>query len=240
MKKTRWKKRSSIDALAWASPYSLYTKIGHSAQKALPVASFATSFCGAAMINFPALFLEDWPSGRRRTLGKRVRGQLLRGFESLVLRHFYFGGSEMRYLYLLILIVALFGCSTTTKISNAETVPEERFYLNTKPIESSSAELVVWRDNSLSGSSCFYAIYLDDKLAARVASSEKVSFKLSPGKVNLKVSRDPMGEGLCSYGDDSIEKLIGLKGSDKKYIQLSMGISGWPKLKSIHANIRED
>ena len=32
-------------------------------------------------------FAENWPSGRRRTLGKRVRGQLLRGFESLVLRH---------------------------------------------------------------------------------------------------------------------------------------------------------
>ena len=32
---------------------------------------------------------ERWPSGRRRSIGNAVRGQLLRGFESLSLRHFF-------------------------------------------------------------------------------------------------------------------------------------------------------
>ncbi len=32
--------------------------------------------------------MERWPSGLRRTLGKRVKGQLFRGFESHSLRHF--------------------------------------------------------------------------------------------------------------------------------------------------------
>jgi hypothetical protein len=31
---------------------------------------------------------ERWPSGLRRSLGKRVYGKLYRGFESLLLRHF--------------------------------------------------------------------------------------------------------------------------------------------------------
>ena len=34
-----------------------------------------------------AITLERWPSGRRRTPGTRVSGQLLRGFESPSLRH---------------------------------------------------------------------------------------------------------------------------------------------------------
>ena len=32
---------------------------------------------------------ERWPSGLRRTLGKRVKGKLFRGFESHSLRHFF-------------------------------------------------------------------------------------------------------------------------------------------------------
>ena len=34
-------------------------------------------------------YADRWPSGLRRTLGKRVRGQTLRGFESRSVRHFY-------------------------------------------------------------------------------------------------------------------------------------------------------
>ena len=33
-------------------------------------------------------YVERWPSGRRRTLGKRVYGQPYQGFESLSLRHY--------------------------------------------------------------------------------------------------------------------------------------------------------
>ena len=33
---------------------------------------------------------ERWPSGLRRTLGKRVKGQLFRGFESHSLRQIYY------------------------------------------------------------------------------------------------------------------------------------------------------
>ena len=37
--------------------------------------------------------LESWPSGRRRTLGKRVEVQISHGFESHTLREMYFVGS---------------------------------------------------------------------------------------------------------------------------------------------------
>ena len=33
--------------------------------------------------------MERWPSGLRRTLGKRVKSKLFHGFESHSLRHFY-------------------------------------------------------------------------------------------------------------------------------------------------------
>ena len=48
------------------------------------------------------LYAENWPSGRRRTLGKRVRGRPLRGFESHVLRHLSEG--HMRIVF----VVAVF------------------------------------------------------------------------------------------------------------------------------------
>jgi hypothetical protein len=38
------------------------------------------------MENVNILIWESWPSGRRRTLGKRVGGQTSRGFESHTLR----------------------------------------------------------------------------------------------------------------------------------------------------------
>ena len=38
--------------------------------------------------NVNIVSLESWPSGRRRTLGKRVEDQTSRGFESHTLRKF--------------------------------------------------------------------------------------------------------------------------------------------------------
>ncbi len=40
---------------------------------------------------------EGWPSGRRRTLGKRVCGQPYRGFESLPFRHDKFSATGWRF-----------------------------------------------------------------------------------------------------------------------------------------------
>lgn len=44
-------------------------------------------------LNVNIIMLESWPSGRRRTLGKRVEVQISHGFESHTLREIYFVGS---------------------------------------------------------------------------------------------------------------------------------------------------
>ena len=43
-----------------------------------------------ANLNLINKSMERWPSGLRRTLGKRVKGQLFRGFESHSLRHLFY------------------------------------------------------------------------------------------------------------------------------------------------------
>jgi NTP pyrophosphatase (non-canonical NTP hydrolase) len=54
-------------------------------------------------INTIILFTERWPSGWRRTLGKRVCEQLQRGFESHLFRHF---SSKRQRIFLLFYFVA--------------------------------------------------------------------------------------------------------------------------------------
>ena len=85
----------------------------------------------------------------------------------------------------------------------------------------------------MSGSSCSYAIYVDDKPAARIRVSERATFYLEPGLRKLKVTRDPQETGLCSLGDDRTETELVLSPSEKKYLRLSMNLAGSPDLQTI-------
>lgn len=132
-----------------------------------------------------------------------------------------------------ILFMMLAGCASLP--SSPPSVPEERLLLNSARGEADSAEIVVIRDGSIAGSACYYAIYVDDKLAVRIGSGEKAALRLEPGERKLKVTRDPEGEGLCSSGGDMTERQVILENSEKKYFRLSMSFSGWPRLESLQA-----
>jgi len=134
---------------------------------------------------------------------------------------------------LVFLTLVISGCATAPSLLNSKPVPEDRLLLGSKLNEKPSAEIGIFRDSSISGSACYYAVYVDEALAARIGSSERVVFKLDPGERRLKITRDPQGKGLCSSGDDMAEEKITLVASDKKYFRLSMTISGWPKLHSM-------
>ncbi len=140
----------------------------------------------------------------------------------------------MRVFFLMSAVVfTLLGCATSPTISESSPIPADRLLLKSNVDHKDSAEIVVIRDRSIAGSSCYYAVYIDDQLAARIGSEEKATFKVSPGTKQLKVKRDPLGDTLCASGDDMTEEAITLKGAEKKVFQLSTTISGWPYLENI-------
>ena len=134
-------------------------------------------------------------------------------------------------LFFLMFIIS--GCTTIQTSLNTSPIPANRIFLNSKINEKDTAEIIIIRDRSLAGSICYYAIYIDDVLSARIGSSEKFTLNVAPGQRKLKITRDPQGDYLCSSGDDMTEKMIDISNSEKKHFRLSTSISGWPELQSI-------
>lgn len=127
----------------------------------------------------------------------------------------------------------LSACSTTqTSLNSAKPVPNQRFLSFQNKSEENQAELTVTRDQGIAASSCYYAVFIDGVLSARMDVSEQATFKLRPGKRSLKITRDPLGAGLCSLGDDSVEKEIVLESSQKSHVRLSLDLSGQPYIKN--------
>jgi hypothetical protein len=116
-------------------------------------------------------------------------------------------------------------------------VPADRVLLNSQKSEKNAAEIVLVRDRSFAGGGCYYAVYVDNQLAARIGAAEKVALSIEPGERQLKITRDPQGKGLCSLGDDISEQKVALGPSDKRYFRLSTSISGWPHLEPMDAPI---
>ena len=48
------------------------------------------------------------------------------------------------------------------------------------------------------GTLCFFSVFLNNVLAARLHTGEVASFFVEPGEVVFGVGYDPMGKGICS------------------------------------------
>lgn len=141
----------------------------------------------------------------------------------------------MRLIVSFILTVILIACASTPTVSSSISVPTDRHLLHSATTEKNTSEIVIVRDRSFAGGACYYAVYVDNQLAARIGAAEKVALKIEPGERHIKITRDPQGRGLCSLGNDMTEQKVALGRSDKRYFQLSTSISGWPHLEGIEA-----
>lgn len=126
------------------------------------------------------------------------------------------------------------GCTSVQTSLNTTPIPSNRVFLISNKNEKDTAEITIIRDRSLAGSICYYAIFVDNVLTARIGPSEKFTANVKPGEHKLKITRDPQGDYLCSSGDDMTEKLIDVSNSEKKHFRLSTSISGWPELQTIN------
>lgn len=135
----------------------------------------------------------------------------------------------MKKFLIILLAFASYGCATTpTPISSATPVPKERLYALQENKNTNSGTLTVIRDEGFLGGGCYISFAIDGTLVGRFDVAEVAKFYVEPGERLLRVSSDPQGKGLCSYGYETIwtqrETLI--KSNDKKTFRLSIDVNG--------------
>ena len=135
----------------------------------------------------------------------------------------------MKIAYLLIfLAVAATGCATTpVPVNSALPAPRERILAFQDIPAGPSGTIVVTRDKGLGGSGCYYGFSINNVLAARLAVSETASFRVAPGELVLRSSRDPYGKGLCgAFQDEWTQRETILRNGETKHFRLSIDRNG--------------
>lgn len=131
------------------------------------------------------------------------------------------------------LIVILFvlltsGCATTPiQMSAAKQAPTDRVLAFQTPGGDQTATLTVIRDEGFLGSGCYYAVWVNRILAARLDVAEYARFYVEPGEILLRVGRDPQGKGLCGLEPDNwTQRETLLKPGERKSFRLSIDQNG--------------
>lgn len=120
--------------------------------------------------------------------------------------------------------VGLSGCATqySTAVSprNANHVPQERLHL--VEFKDANATITIVRDLSEAGSACYWGVFIEDQLIARLGVTEKVDVHVKAGPLKLATARDPMGRGLCGTALGRFELVRGtvLQAGESKVFRL--------------------
>ena len=138
------------------------------------------------------------------------------------------GMGDMKVLICIVLALALAGCNTVpVSNKNATPAPVDRLLAFQTPLSEPSGTIVVTRDKGFNGSGCYYALFINGTLAARLAPSETATFYVPPGDLLLRSARDPEGRGLCNtFKSEWTERETSLRGGEKKYFRLSIDMNG--------------
>lgn len=105
--------------------------------------------------------------------------------------------------YLLLgLSIFLFNCTSVTKkdLETATSIPPERHLAFKEKTGVYNSKVTVIRQKNFFGGGCYYAIKIDDTLAARLDIGEKAEFWLKEGNRVFISARDPQGFFLCRVG----------------------------------------
>ena len=106
----------------------------------------------------------------------------------------------MTRLFLLAPLLALVvsGCATTpVPISKAKQAPADRVLAFQMTGGDKTATLTVIRDEGFIAIACYYAVHINQVLAARLDVAEFARFYVEPGEILLRAGRDPQGKGSC-------------------------------------------
>jgi len=128
----------------------------------------------------------------------------------------------------LLLALLLGGCATTpVPISAAKQAAADRVLAFQIVTDNKTATLTVIRDHGLLGSACYFAVYINQVLAARLDVAEFARFYVEPGEVVLRAGGDPQGTGLCGFASDMwTQRETILKPGEQKSFRMSFDQSG--------------
>jgi hypothetical protein len=112
-------------------------------------------------------------------------------------------------------------------VSTAKQTPPERVLAFQSKPEGPSGKLTIIRDTGFVGGGCYYTISINGTLAARLDTGEKSTFFVPVGEVLLRAGRDPLGNALCSVGQDEwTQRETIISSHDEKYFRLSIDANG--------------
>jgi len=127
-------------------------------------------------------------------------------------------------------VLAFTGCATTpANPLQASAVPAERLlaFQTVGPGPGPTAQIVVTRDKGFLGGGCYYSLYINSVLAARMDAAETASFVVPVGEVLLKSGRDRDGRGLCAVNKEEwTQRETILKAGERKYFRMSLDQNG--------------
>jgi hypothetical protein len=124
----------------------------------------------------------------------------------------------------------LSGCATVNSdpvpTAAAMNVPPERILAPTA--EGANAQLVFVRDISMIAANCYWGLFVDGKLAARIGNMEKVALPVKAGEFAVSTARDPQGRGLCGgvLGSQEVVRTARVEPGETRVYRLMMMASG--------------
>ena len=128
----------------------------------------------------------------------------------------------------MVLLSIVSGCATTpVRHSDAIKAPQDRVLSHQTISDKATSTIVITRDEGFLGSGCYYAVFINTILAARLNPAETVNLYVEPGEIMLKVGRDPQGKGLCAVGqDDWTQRETIMRPHETKYFRLTIDVNG--------------
>ncbi len=113
----------------------------------------------------------------------------------------------MRMLFVVAAVTMLNGCASPPSVGEAVPVPSNRLLAYQVEEKGKDAAVTVVREGAIPLGNCYFGLYVDGKLVARVDNNEKARFYLKPGRRLIGVGSDPQGAGSCS-GNSSYRREV--------------------------------
>lgn len=104
----------------------------------------------------------------------------------------------MRLFFSAVVIIVISGCASSPTIDEAVLTPSNRLSAFQTQDIGRDATVTVVRESAVQAGHCFFGIYIDGMLVARLDNNEKASFHVKPGRRLVGVGSDPLGAGNCS------------------------------------------
>lgn len=95
-------------------------------------------------------------------------------------------------------VIMLNGCSAPPTIGQATPTPTSRLIALQTADQSKDGTITIIREGAAQAGHCFFAVYIDGQLVARLDNNEKANFHVKPGRRLIGVGSDPQGAGACS------------------------------------------